>query len=137
MKLRTLALGICVLTLAATTFADDASSTMKPGNWSITVQMDMPGMAMPPVTVTRCITKEEAEHPQPPADKSAGDCKISDYKLEGNTLTWTMKCDKQDVTGEGKITFSPESYTGEGHMKASGVDVAQKFTGKYLGACEK
>ena len=137
MKLRTLALGIFVFTLAVTTFADDATSTMKPGNWSITVQMDMPGMPMPPVTVTRCITKEEAEHPQPPADKSVADCKISDYKLAGNILTWTMKCDSQGITGDGKITFSPESYTGEGHMKAAGADLTQKFTGKYLGACEK
>ena len=137
MKLRTLALCVFGLALAAPTFADDAKSTMKPGNWSITIQMDMPGMAMPPMTFTRCITQEQASHPEPPSDNSVEGCKISDYKLEGNTLTWKMKCEKQGVTGEGRITFSPESYTGEGHMKAGDADMTQKFSGKYLGACEK
>jgi hypothetical protein len=137
MKLRTLALCMSILALAAIAFADDAKSTMKPGNWSITVQMIMPGMDMPPVTVTRCITQAEADHPDPPADTSAEGCTISDYKFNSNTLTWKMKCDKQGVTGEGKITFSPESYTGDGHMKAGDVDMTQKFSGKYLGACDK
>lgn len=137
MKRRTFVLSIVVFALAVTTFAADSESHMKPGNWSITIQMDMPGMAMPPMTFTRCITQEESEHPQPPADKNAGDCKVSDSKLEGNTLTWKMNCEKQGMTGDGKITFSPESYTGEGHIKAGDVDMTQKFSGQYLGACEK
>ena len=137
MKLRTLALCVSILALAATTFAGDSKSTMKPGNWSITVQMKMPGMDMPPITLTRCITKQEAERPQPPGDKSVEGCKILDYKMDNNTLTWKMKCDAQNMTGEGSITFSPESYTGEGHMKAGDVEMSQTFSGKYLGECEK
>lgn len=137
MKLRTLALSVSVLALAVTTFAGETKSTMKPGNWSITIQMKMPGMDMPPMTFTRCITQQDADNPQPPSDKSAEGCKILDHKMEGNTLTWKMKCDAQNMTGDGKITFGPESYSGEGHMKAGDVEMSQTFEGKYLGACEK
>ena len=134
MKLRILALCTVVLALAATTFAADGRSPMKPGKWSITIQMDMPGMAMPPMTFTRCVMQEQAERPAPP---NTDDCKLSDYKLDGNTVTWSMKCEKQNMTGEGKITYNGDSYDGQGHMKVGDMDVTQKYSGKYLGDCDK
>ncbi len=138
MKLRTLALFTLVLALAAPVFAADASSPMKPGKWEITITMDMPNMPMkmPPMTFTRCITKEQADHPEPPKAKS-DDCQISDYKLDGNTVTWSVKCEKQKTTGTGRMTFSSDSYDGETHMKVGDMEMTQKFTGKYLGACDE
>lgn len=139
MKLRTFAFCVFVLALAVTAFAADNAQHMKPGKWSISIQMDMPNMPMkmPPMTVERCVTQEQADHPEPPKGKNEDDCKISDYKLEGQTLTWTMKCEKQKMTGTGKMTFAPESYEGESQMTVGDMQMTQKFNGKYLGACDK
>src|SRR5947208_9955421 len=95
------------------------AAPMKPGKWTVTMQMDMPGMPMkmPPMTFSKCVTKEEAENPQPPKQRQDADCKISDYKLDGNTVTWTMTCDKRNMSGKGKITYSGESYDGSMQMK--------------------
>ena len=138
MKLRNFALCVLVLAIAVPTFAAEAKPPMKAGKWQITITMDMPGMPMkmPPMVMTKCVTKEEAERPEPPKPKKGDDCTVSDYKLDGNTVTWTMKCEKQNMTGEGKITFSSDSYDGEAHMKMSDMDITQKFAGKYLGECD-
>ncbi len=138
MKLRTLALCTLVLALALPTFG---ATLMKPGKWQVSIQMEMPNMPMkmPAMTFTHCVTKEEAENPQPPKSKQdKSDCKISDYKIDGNTVTWTVKCTgKQEMTGEGKMTFNGDSYSGETHLKADEIEMTQKMTGKLLGACDE
>jgi Protein of unknown function (DUF3617) len=138
MRLRSFTLCTIVLAIATTMFAADAKSPMKPGKWQITITMDMPGMPMkmPPMTFVNCVTKEQAENPQPPKTKQNDDCKVSDYKMDGNVVTWSMKCEKQNMTGEGRITFSSDSYEGESHMKMSDMEVSQKYAGKYLGECD-
>lgn len=110
---------------------------MKAGKWSTTMQTEMPGMPIkiPPVTVETCVTPEQAEHPEPPKQKNS-DCKISDYKLEGSTVTWKMTCEKQNMTGEGKITYGAESYAGEMHMKMGEHEMSAKYSGKRVGDCD-
>jgi hypothetical protein len=67
-----------------------AQSPRVDGKWDVKMEMGIPGMAMPmpPTTTTTCITKEEAADPQklaPPQGRgSAGDCKVSDYKVAGS-----------------------------------------------------
>lgn len=139
MKLRTLALALVVLALALPTFAADATH-VKPGKWQVTMTMDMPGMPMkmPPMTFTNCITKEQAENPQPPKSQKDKNCEVTDYKRDGNTVTWTVKCTgEHPMTGEGKMTFSAESYEGTTHMNMGDMEMTQKFTGKYVGECDK
>ncbi|HEX9160845.1 MAG TPA: DUF3617 domain-containing protein [Thermoanaerobaculia bacterium] len=135
MKLRTFALWFVVFALALPCFA----GPMKAGKWQVTITTEMPGMPMkmPPTIFTTCVTKEQAENPQPPAAKKDSDCKISNYKLDGNTVTWTIECPKQKTTGEGKIVYSSDSYIGETHMKMSDMEMTQKYSGKYLGACDE
>jgi hypothetical protein len=139
MKLRSLALCSLVVALALAAFAADNKSPMKPGKWQITIQMDMPNMPMkmPPMTVTQCITKEQAENPQPPKTKKDDDCKISNYKLDGSTVTWSIDCPKQNMTGDGKITFSGDTYDGVTNLKKADMAITQKFSGKYLGPCDE
>ena len=139
MKLRTLALAILVLALALPTFAADAKSPMKPGKWQVTMKMEMAGMpaAMPPTTFTNCVTKEEAENPQPPK-RNDQNCEVTNYKLDGSTVTWSIKCTgKVEATGEGKMTFKDDAYEGTTHMKVNDMEMTQHFTGKYLGECDK
>src|SRR5215213_7066655 len=129
MKLRTLALCTLVLALALPLFA---ASPMKPGKWQITITMDMPNMPMkmPPMTLTNCVTKEQAENPQPPKASGKDDCVVSDYKLDGNTVSWSMECKKQQMKGEGTITFNGDTYEGESHLTAGEMEMTQKYAGK-------
>lgn len=112
---------------------------MKPGNWQTTIQMEMPGMPvkMPPIVTSNCVTKEQAENPQPPKQMNDADCKVGDYKLEGSTISWTISCPKQKITGSGKIVFSADTYDGSMKMKMGEQEMSAKYTGKRLGDCQK
>ena len=64
MKVRNLALSAAALTLLAVpTFA---SSPQKPGNWQMTIEVEMPNapVKIPPMTFTHCVTKEDVENPE-------------------------------------------------------------------------
>ncbi len=132
---------LLVLALAIPTFAE-SKHPMKPGKWAVTMQMEMPGMPMkmPAVNSTTCVTREQLEKdPQAgiPKDKKS-DCKIGDYKQDGNTISWTISCPKQNMTGEGEITFKDDSYTGAMNMKMGEQEMSMKYTGKHVAdTCDK
>jgi hypothetical protein len=117
-----------------------AAGPQKPGKWQITVQMEMPGMPvqMPPTTQTICLTEDDVNNPQKslPSDPKS-DCKVSDYKIEGNTITWTVSCPKQQALGSGKITFAGDTYTGAMKLMVHEHEMSMKYNGKWLGSCEK
>ena len=138
MNLRKLLLPAAVLTLAALpTFT---ASPQKPGNWQITMEMEganLP-MKMPPMTFTHCVTKEDVENPERavPKGRENANCKVSDFKTDGNKVTWNVKCEgSHPVTGHGEITFSEESYTGWSKMTMGDQEITTKMTGKRLGDC--
>jgi hypothetical protein len=116
----------------------------KAGKWQITTEMKMAGMdmKMPAMTIEHCVTPEEAQNPQPPKGKNDS-CRLEDYKLDGSTVTYKIKCDKPEMTGEGKITYSAESYEGSVHMtmkdprSGEPMEMSQKMTGKLIGECAK
>ena len=74
--------------------------------------------------------------PSAPGSNDEG-CTVSDYKIAGNTVSWSIECKKHNMTGTGQITFDSDSYSGVSHMKMGEQDMTQKLTGKYLGACDK
>ena len=139
-------LGILVCAFALPSFA---AHPQKPGRWEITQEIDMPGapMKIPPTTRTVCVTKEDIEkNPEgtiPKPRKRGGDersdCKISDYKVDGNTVSWSMKCEGENpVTGSGKMTYEKESFKGVTEMHMSRGDFKVTMSGKYLGGeCSK
>lgn len=136
MTIRRTLLAVLVLALATTVFA---ASPQKPGKWQITMQMDMPGMPvkMPPVTTSHCVTEEDVKNaesavPQGPSK----DCKVSDLKIEGNTVSYKIECPKQKMSGSGKVTYSDESFDGVMKMQVRDQEMTTKMTGKYLGACD-
>src|SRR5690349_3882402 len=103
MKTRNLVLAAAIAALSATLAAQQVR---RDGNWEIKMTMDMSGMpnmpagmSMPAITTTQCITKEMANDPkntvpQPQMGRGRGapaNCKVEDYKMEGNTATFTMK----------------------------------------------
>jgi len=122
-----------------------AQSTMREGSWEIKAQMEMPGMPMkmPETTMTQCITPEQAKSPSsalpgPSGKPNDSSCKATDQKIDGNTVTWKMSCSApQSMTGEGRIVFSGDSYTGTMTMTTQQGTMNMKYSGKRLGDCKK
>jgi hypothetical protein len=140
MKLVQTLLVITVVSVAG--FAQ--SSIRRDGRWEVRIEMNMPGMPMkmPPVTTTQCITAADAKDPQkaaPPRDPKGGasDCVVSDYREDGNKVTWSMKCEKpQPMTGKGEFVYSGDGYTGTMTMDMGGMAMTMNYTGKRLGDCQ-
>jgi hypothetical protein len=136
---------VAILIVAAAAAATLAQGPRRDGEWDVKTEMVMEGMpAMPGQTLKQCITPEEANDPQkamPQGGRGRGrsdDCKVSDYKQDGNKVTWTMKCEgAQPVTGTGEIVYGADSYNGTMKMDMGGRAMTMKYTGKRLGDCKK
>ena len=115
------------------------TSPMRDGMWEITTQMDMPGMKMPEMKLNQCVTKEQLKDLTSTLPNSTKDqtCKISDYKVEGNKVTWKMACAAQGMSGEGEMLFSGDTYTGKMNMTTGQGAMAMKYSGKRVGDCNK
>ena len=137
MKFRTLAVCTLILALGLPVLAADTPS-VKPGKWQMSMQMEMPNMPfkIPPVKMTHCVTAEDMKTAVP-ADSKNKDCKMSDPQVDGNTVRWTVECPKQKMKGDGEITYTGESMTGAMKMVTDGQETNVKYTGKWLGNCDK
>jgi hypothetical protein len=120
-----------------------AQSPRRDGQWEVKTEMEMPGMPMkmPAMTMTQCITKEQAEDPQRSVPQGRGapnNCKVFDHKVSGNKVTWSMKCEGPEaMSGTGEITYGDNSYDGVMKMERQGQAMTMKYTGKRLGDCLK
>jgi len=141
--MRLLLLALCAA-FAAAAYAQAAAPNMKEGMWEVTSRMEMAGLpgGMPPQTMRQCVTKKDLENPQKMAPTGQQDdrCQVSDYKLQGNTATWTWTCKGgDDMRGSGTMTFAGTSYTGttKVSMKQGGQthNMSMHFTGKHVGDC--
>ncbi|HEY6614839.1 MAG TPA: DUF3617 family protein [Vicinamibacterales bacterium] len=121
-----------------------AQGGMRPGRWETTMQMEMAGspVQMPPMKQTRCVTPAEAKDPAslqsgPPGGRGGkNDCKVSDQKMSGNTMSWKITCTSPDaMTGTGEMTFADDSYTGTMKMNMAQGAMSMKMEGKRLGDC--
>jgi hypothetical protein len=145
MRFRHAALMASVLTLSASALAQ---GPRRDGKWEVTMTMEMPGMpaAMPPATTTQCITKEQADDPQklvlqqPQRGNQQSDCKVSDYLVSGNKVTYSMKCTTpapMDATGE--IIYGDNTYNGTMKMNMGRggqmMAMTMKYSAKRLGDC--
>lgn len=146
--MRPAAISFLAATLAAVVTSGPACAAgpnMKDGMWEITSKMEMPGrtdVAMPQQTVKHCLTKKDVEDPKR-MTPSAGDqnrCKMTDYKLQGNTASWKVACEGQG-SGAGTVTYNGDSYTGSQTMaiNAGGqaMNMKMNFTGRRVGDCPK
>ena len=123
-----------------------AQGPRRDGRWEVKMEMDMPGMpsGMPPMTTTQCITPDDAKDPQKAMPQGgrgrgpSGDCKVSDYKVDGNKVSWSMKCEgAQPMTGTGEFVYAADTYTGTIKMEGGRGAMTMKYTGKRLGDCTK
>jgi hypothetical protein len=134
-----------VLGLSAAVFAQ---GPRRDGKWAVTMTMEMAGMpaGMPPITTTQCITKEQAADPQksvlqqPQRGNQQSDCKVSDYKVAGNKVTYSMKCTTpQPMDATGEILYGDNTYDGTMTMNMArggqSMAMTMKYSAKRLGDC--
>ncbi|HWR88477.1 MAG TPA: DUF3617 family protein [Acidiferrobacterales bacterium] len=146
MSMRTMKI-LTLLLAGSTGTAFAAGPDFKEGAWDVSYRMEVVGMPfpMPPITArkTMCLDKNNYV---PDNSQQGQECKVSDQKVNGNTVTWTMRCRAQQRTieGQGKITYKGDRYDGEMDAKLITVDyqspvVGYKYTmqGQRLGACGK
>ena len=144
MRLRSALMIAALAALAASVFAQ---GPRRDGNWEVKMEMSMPGMTMPAITTTQCITKEDALDPQKALQQApsgrggrGGDqnCKVSDYKVEGSKVTYAMTCDgPEKMSGSGEFVYAGETYTGTMTVNVAGRGMTMKYSGKRLGDCTK
>jgi hypothetical protein len=125
-----------VLSAVSISFAGSGPN-MQEGLWEITTKMEMPGMpmSMPSMTHTQCITNENMV-PRG-SSQQAEECKITETKVEGDTVTWTMKCDSPEgnIKAIGKITYSGDTFKGTIKMTMQGMETIQHLSGHRIGNC--
>jgi hypothetical protein len=133
-----LVISVVLLTSLSTSIAGSGLN-MQEGKWEVTTRMEMPGtsMSMPAVTSTQCLTKKDFV---PQGSQQGQECKITKTKVDGNTVTWTVKCSGQggEVTGTGRMTYSGSSYKGtiEMTMTQSNMKMISHINGHRIGDCK-
>jgi uncharacterized protein DUF3617 len=136
LTLTSLVLGACTLTAFAQTV------NLRPGKYETTAELDMPGMKMPPQKEVDCITSEDLKDFSKKLidPEQAKGCKVSDYKVVGNKLTFNTDCKDDDVrvTSSMEMTFTPESFSGVMKSKdQAGRAMTIKTSAKRIGECTK
>lgn len=138
---------LILLAFGSTGTAFAAGPDFKAGEWAVSYRIEIVGMPfpMPPITTrkTMCLDKNNYV---PDSSRQGQDCKISDQKVNGNTVIWTMRCRSQErmIEGQGRITYKGERYDGVMDAKLVSADnqgpaVGYHYTmqGQRLGACGK
>lgn len=97
------------------------------------------GMKMAPgaggMSVQMCMTKEMVERNDVPVQDG---CTATQNKRSGNRVQFAFRCTNPPSSGEGEMTFTPESYTS--HMTMKGLvqgkteTIVSDTTGKWLKA---
>jgi hypothetical protein len=124
-----------------------AGPDFKEGEWGVSYRIEVVGMPFPgpPITArkTMCLDKNNYV---PDNSQQGQECTVSDQKVNGNTVTWTMRCraQKRTIEGQGTITYKGERYDGVMGAKLISADsqapaVGYQYTmqGQRLGACGK
>jgi hypothetical protein len=133
-----LVISVVLLTSLSTSIAGSGPN-MQEGKWEVTTRMEMPGMSMsmPAVTSTQCLTKKDFV---PQGSQQGQECKVTNTKVDGNTVTWTVKCSGQggEMTGTGRMTYSGSSFKGtiEMTMTQSNMKMISHMTGHRIGDCD-
>jgi len=131
--------------MAANSAALAATPNFKEGEWGTRYRMEVVGapFPMPPITVrnSACLTKKNYV---PDNSQKGQDCKVTDTKVNGNTVSWKMVCRTRDghIEGNGRITYKGERYSGSMDSRMIGGDappMSYRYTmeGEWLGPCGK
>ncbi len=127
--------------------ATAAAPAMQPGLYEITGKMAMKGlpMQMPAFTFQHCITPQDiADGNAYTSSKDNKDCKISNLKQSGNSVSYDFACVMQDhgsmvgrASGSSHATGYDMQMNGRFVPAMAGMsEFSQKMSAKRLGACK-
>jgi len=128
---------LCFALIAA---AGPALADIEAGNWEMTVTTQIDGMpgGVPPVTRSRCVTREEARDPS----KLVGgaDCEFSNRRDSGSEITFDVACGGQvPMRGSGAVRYSAQTFDGTLDISADAsgqkIMTRSRIVGRRLGAC--
>ena len=136
------------LALAQSPF-DSMKGKVKPGLYNYKMEMDMgqvpgapPGMGKQTMNMQHCVTPQDLEKGELTAKKDMPkDCKVSDYKMSGNTASYRVACTGEfKMAADNVITFVPDGYRIQMKMKmdqgGQAMNMTQNIEAKYAGACK-
>ena len=122
-----------------------AGVNLHEGLWEITTKMEIEGMPMkmPPRKHTQCLTNKNMLKTMVPKEQAQEEeCKITDQKISGNTVTWAMKCSGEDAMEiTGKTTYHGDTWEGTSTRRSNDPDegkmkIINHVSGKRLGECK-
>ena len=125
-----------------------SAPVMQPGLYEISMQMVMKGMPMqmPATTIRHCITPQDIASGNAYASgKNSKDCKISNLKQSGNTVSYDFACAMQGgqgtMVGHSSGTSSANGYdilmNGRFVPAMGGMsEFSQKMSARRLGDCK-
>ena len=132
-----------LVVLSIAVLSSEAFAQLKDGLWEITTQVEIKGMQqqMPPTTVRQCITSND---PVPKNQDKNFECKTISQKVSGNTIHYAVECKGREgiMTSTGQSTYTGSTMSGSSQtsfiMKGQPeMQMTNRMTGKYLGACPK
>jgi len=139
--------------LSAAVFAagpfEQFKGKMKEGLYETKMEMQVPGMpagmGKQPMTFQNCVTQQDIDKGQVGKgrdDKSTADCEVKNFKMSGNTASYTTVCKGEHaMTADSVITFRDNGYVMDMKMAMNRggqvMNMNQKMEGRYLGPCKK
>ena len=126
------AAGMCLLPMAQPAYAQGSDD-----QYDITVKMEMPGMAMPPMSQRMCVKKGASDQDFIPRQDN---CRVSDTTRSGSRVTFKMTCTGNNpMTGTGDFTFLANGYNGQirlkGKMEGQEIAMTQTIDARRVGGC--
>jgi uncharacterized protein DUF3617 len=149
-------LAIACIAFSATAIAnpfDQFKGKMKPGMYDYKMEMDMgaipglpPGMGNQKMNFQKCLTQQDIDKGQMGRGsgrdgKNPESCEVKNFKMSGNTASYTMICKEPPMSADNQITFSGDSFKMNMRMAMNQggqvMNMSQRMEGTYLGPCKK
>jgi hypothetical protein len=133
----------CVVLLTATVVAW-ADTSMRPGKYEVTVEMQLPGAPAPQKSTTlECMTaaegKDLVKRVMAEMD-SEGSCKTSNLKIGSGTVTFDARCDHDGTIGivRSEMTYGSDWLKGVTTLTMGKDVIVMKASSRWVGAqCQK
>ena len=157
MKTSRLLAATCLAAVAGSAWADNPfdafKGKMKEGLYEYKTEVgmgQMPGMpagaGKQNMSFQHCITAEDIEKGRMGRSgrdgKMAPDCEVKNFKMSGNSASYTMACKGQNnMTSDNKIIFTADGYKMDMNMvmnqAGQSMKMSQHVESRYLGPCSK
>jgi hypothetical protein len=156
--MKTLAAAISLAAFATAAIAADDNpfaafkGKMKEGQYDMTMEVDMgqmpgmpPGMAKQTRKMSHCVTQKDIDQGELGKSdrKMPENCKVSDFKMSGNTATYHVECTGDHAMSmDNQVAFVGNGYDMNMKMKmamtkgAAPMEMAQKIQSRYTGPCK-